>query len=60
MTDERDEGVVLVVDDQAPNRRLLDAVLTPRGYRVVTADVRRGGAAAARSRNGPTSSCSTS
>ena len=38
MTDEGDEGVVLVVDDQAPNRRLLDAVLTPRGYRVVAAD----------------------
>jgi adenylate cyclase len=29
--------VVLAVDDQAPNLRLLDAVLTPRGYRVVTA-----------------------
>ena len=25
---------MLVVDDQAPNRRLLDAVLTPRGYQV--------------------------
>ena len=28
---------ILVVDDQAPNVRLLEAVLTPRGYRVVTA-----------------------
>lgn len=28
---------VLVVDDQPPNLRLLDAVLSPRGYRVVTA-----------------------
>jgi class 3 adenylate cyclase/CheY-like chemotaxis protein len=37
MTDEVDAGVVLVVDDQAPNRRLLDAVLTPRGYRVLAA-----------------------
>ena len=37
MTDEGDAGVVLVVDDQAPNRRLLDAVLTPRGYRVLAA-----------------------
>jgi adenylate cyclase len=37
MTDEGDAGVVLVVDDQAPNRRLLDAVLTPRGYRVLSA-----------------------
>jgi adenylate cyclase len=32
-----DEPVVLVVDDQAPNIRLLDAVLSPRGYRVLTA-----------------------
>ncbi|MGZ4639974.1 MAG: adenylate/guanylate cyclase domain-containing protein [Actinomycetes bacterium] len=31
-------GVVLVVDDQAPNRRLLEAVLSPRGYRVVAAE----------------------
>ena len=37
MTDDADAGVVLVVDDQAPNRRLLDAVLTPRGYRVLAA-----------------------
>jgi class 3 adenylate cyclase/CheY-like chemotaxis protein len=37
MTDEGDAGVVLVVDDQAPNRRLLDAVLRPRGYRVLAA-----------------------
>jgi len=29
---------VLVVDDQPPNLRLLDAVLSPRGYRVITAD----------------------
>ena len=33
-----DAGVVLVVDDQAPNRRLLEAVLSPRGYRVVAAE----------------------
>ena len=32
-----DTGVVLVVDDQEVNRRLLGAVLTPRGYRVVEA-----------------------
>ena len=32
-----DEPVVLVVDDQAANIRLLDAVLSPRGYRVLTA-----------------------
>lgn len=31
-------GVVLVVDDQEPNRRLLEAVLEPRGYRVVSAE----------------------
>ena len=33
-----DAGVVLVVDDQEANRRLLEAVLSPRGYRVITAD----------------------
>jgi adenylate cyclase len=33
-----ESGVVLVVDDQAPNRRLLEAVLEPRGYRVVSAE----------------------
>jgi adenylate cyclase len=33
-----DVGTVLVVDDQDANRRLLEAVLTPRGYRVVTAE----------------------
>ena len=32
-----DAGVVLVVDDLPPNVRLLDAVLTPRGFRVLTA-----------------------
>jgi adenylate cyclase len=35
MTDE--PGVVLVVDDQEVNRRLLEAVLTPRGYQVRSA-----------------------
>jgi adenylate cyclase len=29
---------VLVVDDQPPNLRLLHAVLSPRGYQVITAD----------------------
>jgi adenylate cyclase len=33
-----DEAVILVVDDQAQNIRLLDAVLSPRGYRVLTAE----------------------
>jgi adenylate cyclase len=32
-----DEVTVLAVDDQPQNLRLLDAVLSPRGYRVVTA-----------------------
>ena len=33
MSDERATGAsVLVVDDQAPNIRLLDAILSPRGY----------------------------
>ena len=30
-------ATVLVVDDQPQNVRLLDAVLSPRGYRVLTA-----------------------
>ena len=32
-----DRVVVLAVDDQPPNLRLLEAVLTPRGYEVITA-----------------------
>ena len=32
-----DLRTVLAVDDQPPNLRLLDAVLSPRGYRVLTA-----------------------
>ena len=32
-----DPVTVLAVDDQPANLRLLDAVLTPRGYRVVPA-----------------------
>ncbi len=31
------EATILVVDDQPPNIRLLDAVLSPRGYRVLRA-----------------------
>ena len=33
-----DDATILVVDDQAQNVRLLDAVLSPRGYRVVSAE----------------------
>ena len=32
-----DAATVLAVDDQPQNLRLLDAVLSPRGYRVLTA-----------------------
>ena len=32
-----DQIIILAVDDQPQNLRLLDAVLTPRGYQVVTA-----------------------
>ena len=32
-----DQVTVLAVDDQPPNLRLLDAVLSPNGYRVITA-----------------------
>ena len=35
---------VLVVDDQPPNIRLLEAILTPRGYDVRAGIVRRGSA----------------
>ena len=59
MTDAADAGVVLVVDDQAPNRRLLDAVLTPRGYRVLAASSGEEALDPA-PRSSPTSSCSTS
>jgi hypothetical protein len=31
------ESTVLVIDDLPQNTRLLEAILTPRGYRVVTA-----------------------
>jgi adenylate cyclase len=33
-----EDSTVLVVDDLPQNARLLDAVLAPRGYRVVTAE----------------------
>ena len=32
-----DQVTVLAVDDQPPNLRLLEAVLSPRGYRVIMA-----------------------
>ena len=41
---DRESVTVLVVDDLPPNLRLLDAVLSPRGYRVLAASRRRGGA----------------
>ena len=38
MTQPREPGAcVLVVDDQPANVRLLEAILTPRGYFVLTA-----------------------
>jgi adenylate cyclase len=36
--DPASDVTVLVVDDQPPNLRLMDAVLSPRGYTVVTAE----------------------
>jgi class 3 adenylate cyclase len=38
MTDEGGRRVVLVVDDLAANRRLMQAILTPHGYEVVEAE----------------------
>ena len=33
-----DYATILIVDDQAQNLRLLDAVLQPRGYRTIAVD----------------------
>ena len=52
-------ATVLAVDDQPANLRLLDAVLTPRGYRVLTARRARKRSRCSRARTS-TSSCSTS
>lgn len=41
-----DSATILVVDDQAPNRKLLADLLSARGYRVVTADSGNAGLAA--------------
>jgi class 3 adenylate cyclase len=38
MTDEGGRRVVLVVDDLAANRRLMQAILTPHGYEVIEAE----------------------
>ena len=51
---------VLVVDDQPPNIRLLEAILTPRGYDVRDRVVGRGGAGRARREATSTWCCSTS
>ena len=51
---------VLVVDDQPPNLRLLEAILAPRGYDVRDGGVRRGGAGGARAPTTSTWCCSTS
>ena len=51
---------VLVVDDQPPNVRLLEAILAPRGYDVRTASSGRGGAGRARRPTTWTWSSSTS
>ena len=45
-----DPGDVLAVDDQPANLRLLDAVLTPRGHRVLTASSGAEGLCRARNR----------
>ena len=56
---ERRRPKILVVDDVPENVRLLEAVLVPRGYDVVSASDGARGARASSSRESPTSSCST-
>jgi CheY-like chemotaxis protein len=36
--DSAEDVTVLVVDDQPPNLRLMDAVLSPRGYKVIAVE----------------------
>ena len=55
-----DPVTVLAVDDQPQNLRLLDAVLGPRGYRVVTAGSGQEALATARRSWTSTWCCSTS
>ena len=55
-----DETTILVVDDQPPNVRLLDAVLSPRGLSGAVGRIGRGRAGAAPRGTSPTSSSSTS
>ena len=49
-------GTVLVIDDEAAVRELMQRFLTKEGFRVVTAAGRRGGAPAAPASCGPTRS----
>ena len=51
---------VLAVDDQPPNLRLLEAVLSPRGYRVRTAASGEEALGRCSPRRTSTSCCSTS
>ena len=46
-----DQITILAVDDQPQNLRLLDAVLSPRGYRIENGYHRRGGDREARESN---------
>ena len=54
------QPLVLVADDEPRITKLVSIALGEEGFRVVTADERRGGAAPRPRRSGRTSSCSTS
>ena len=55
-----DDPTVLVVDDLPQNVRLLDAVLSPRGFKVVGVGSGEDGAGDHARASRPTSCCSTS
>ena len=56
----RDQGLVLVVDDQAPNRKLLADLLGAKGYAVADRESGAGGSGEGRARASPIWCCSMS
>ena len=58
--DDRSTATILVVDDLPQNVRLLEAMLAPRGYRVVRGELGRARRSSTSPRSRSTSCCSTS